>query len=164
MTSEAIVIGVNRYEFLQPLQYAQQDALAVKTFLEQEAKFDRVYYFAEDAPAVNGVAMKPTRNNLRRVMRDTFARPFMGDGDNFWFFFSGHGMRHGERDFLMPIDGDPDDIAESGIATAQISEWLRGCGADNVVMILDACRSGGIKDGKGIGDETQEWLSADGGD
>ncbi len=156
MTSEAIVIGVNNYEFLQPLQYAQQDALAVKTFLEQEARFDRVYYFAEDAPAVNGVAMKPTRNNLRRVMRDTFARPFMGDGDNFWFFFSGHGMRHGERDFLMPIDGDPDDITESGIATAQISEWLRGCGADNVVMILDACRSGGRKDGKGIGDETRE--------
>jgi hypothetical protein len=57
---------------------------------------------------------------------------------------------------LMPIDGDPDDVAESGISTAQVSEWLRGCGADNVVMILDACRSGGRKDGKGIGDETRE--------
>jgi formylglycine-generating enzyme required for sulfatase activity/uncharacterized caspase-like protein len=156
MTSEAIVIGVNNYEFLQPLSYAQQDALALKNFLEQEAKFDRVYYFAEDALPVNGVSMKPTRNNLRRVMRDTFAKPFMGDGDNFWFFFSGHGMRDGERDFLMPIDGDPDDVAESGILTAQVSEWLRGCGADNVVMILDACRSGGRKDGKGIGDETRE--------
>jgi hypothetical protein len=80
----------------------------------------------------------------------------MGDGDNFWFFFSGHGMRSGERDFLMPIDGDPDDVVESGISTAQVSEWLRGCGADNVVMVLDACRSGGMKDGKGIGDETRE--------
>jgi formylglycine-generating enzyme required for sulfatase activity/uncharacterized caspase-like protein len=156
MTSEAIVIGVNDYEYLQPLSYARQDALAVKRFLEEEAKFDRVYYLAEDAPAVNGMSMKPTRNNLRRVMRGTFERPFMGDGDNFWFFFSGHGMRDGERDFLMPIDGDPDDIAESGISTAQVSEWLRGCGADNVVMILDACRSGGRKDGKGIGDETRE--------
>ncbi len=156
MTSEAIVIGVNQYEFLQPLQYARQDALALKMFLEIEAKFDRVYYFADNAPGVNGMSMRPTRQNLRRVMRDTFAKPFMGDGDNFWFFFSGHGMRDGERDFLMPIDGDPDDVAESGISTAQVSEWLRGCGADNVVMILDACRSGGRKDGKGIGDETNE--------
>lgn len=156
MTSEAIVIGVNHYEFLQSLSCARQDAWAMKTFLEQEAGFDRVYYFAEDAPAVNGVSMKPTRNNLRWVMRDTFAKPFMGDGDNFWFFFSGHGMRDGERDFLMPIDGDPDDVAESGISTAQVSEWLRGCGADNVVMMLDACRNGGRKDGKGIGDETRE--------
>ncbi len=156
MTSEAIVIGVNNYEFLQPLSFAQQDALAVKEFLEKEAKFDRVFYLAEDALPVNGVSMKPTRNNLRRVMRETFSRPFMGDGDNFWFFFSGHGMRDGERDFLMPIDGDPDDVAETGISTAQVSEWLRGCGADNVVMMLDACRSGGRKDGKGIGDETRE--------
>ena len=156
MTSEAIVIGVNHYEFLQPLKYAQQDALALKEFLETEAKFDRVYYFAEDAPMVNGMSMRPTRNNIRRVMRGTFAEPFMGDGDNFWFFFSGHGMRSGERDFLMPIDGDPEDVVESGISTAQVSEWLRGCGADNVVMVLDACRSGGTKDGKGIGDETRE--------
>jgi formylglycine-generating enzyme required for sulfatase activity/uncharacterized caspase-like protein len=156
MTSEAIVIGVNHYDYLQPLKYAQQDALAVKNFLEQEAKFDRVYYFAEDAPALNGMPMKPTLVNLRRVMRDTFAKPFMQDGDNFWFFFSGHGMRDGERDFLMPIDGDPGDVEGSGISTAQVSAWLRGCGADNVVMILDACRSGGSKDGKGIGDETRE--------
>ena len=156
MTSEAIVIGVNHYEFLQPLKYAQQDALALKEFLETEAKFDRVYYFAEDAPMVNGMSMRPTRNNIRRVMRGTFAEPFMGDGDNFWFFFSGHGMRSGERDFLMPIDGDPDDVSESGISTAQVSEWLRGCGADNVVMVLDACRSGGMKDGKGIGDQTKK--------
>ena len=159
MTSEAIVIGVNYQSqdaFLQPLKYAEQDALAVKQFLENEARFDRVYYFAEDAPAVNGMSMRPTRNNLRRVMRETFKHPFMSDGDNFWFFFSGHGMRWGERDFLMPIDGDPEDVAESGISTAQVSEWLRGCGADNVVMVLDACRSGGMKDGKGIGDETRE--------
>jgi formylglycine-generating enzyme required for sulfatase activity/uncharacterized caspase-like protein len=156
MTSEAIVIGVNHYDYLQPLKYAQQDALAVKNFLEQEARFDRVYYFAEDAPALNGMPMKPTLVNLRRVMRDTFAKPFMQDGDNFWFFFSGHGMRDGERDFLMPIDGDPGDVEGSGISTAQVSAWLRGCGADNVVMILDACRSGGSKDGKGIGDETRE--------
>jgi uncharacterized caspase-like protein len=156
MTSEAIVIGINNYDYLQPLRYAQQDALAVKNFLEKEAKFDRVYYFAEDAPLFNGKSMKPTRNNLRRVMRDTFAKPFMQDGDNFWFFFSGHGMRDGECDFLMPLDGDPDDVSDSGIATAQISAWLRGCGADNVVMILDACRNGGRKDGQGIGAETKK--------
>ncbi|NJM57636.1 MAG: caspase family protein [Synechococcales cyanobacterium RU_4_20] len=87
MTSEAIVIGVNNYEFLQSLSCARQDAWAMKTFLEREVGFDRVYYFAEDALAVNGVSMKPTRNNLRRVMRDTFAKPFMGDGDNFLVLF-----------------------------------------------------------------------------
>ncbi len=160
MTSEAIVIGVNQYEHLQPLAYAQQDAKAVAAFLKAEAKFDHVYYFAEDAAPINGVSMQPTQNNLRRILETRVAKRGLGDGDNFWFFFSGHGMRDGERDFLMPIDGYAENVAASGISTAQVSEWLRGCGADNVVMILDACRSegrsGGRKDGKGIGDETRE--------
>ena len=156
MTSEAIVIGVNQYQNLQPLEYAQQDAKAVAAFLKTEAKFDHVYYFAEDAEPINGVSMQPTQNNLRRILETRVAKRGLGDGDNFWFFFSGHGMRDGERDFLMPIDGYSENVALSGISTAQVSEWLRGCGADNVVMILDACRNGGRKDGKGIGDETRE--------
>jgi G3E family GTPase/uncharacterized caspase-like protein len=156
MTSEAIVIGVNKYQHLQPLEYAQQDAKAIAAFLKTEAKFDHVYYFAEDAEDINGISMQPTQNNLRRILQTRVAKRGLGDGDNFWFFFSGHGMRDGERDFLMPIDGYAEDVAASGISTAQVSEWLRGCGADNVVMILDACRSGGRKDGKGIGDETKE--------
>ena len=156
MTSEAIVIGVNKYQHLQPLDYAQQDAKAMAAFLKTEAKFDHVYYFAEDAEPINGVSMQPTQNNLRRILQTRVAKRGLGDGDNFWFFFSGHGMRDGERDFLMPIDGYAEDVAASGISTAQVSEWLRGCGADNVVMILDACRNGGRKDGKGIGDETRE--------
>ncbi|MBC7516965.1 MAG: GUN4 domain-containing protein [Alkalinema sp. FL-bin-369] len=156
MTSEAIVIGVNKYQHLQPLDYAQQDAKAVAEFLKTEARFDHVYYFAEDAEPINGVSMQPTQNNLRRILQMRVAKRGLGDGNNFWFFFSGHGMRDGERDFLMPIDGYGEDVAASGISTAQVSEWLRGCGADNVVMILDACRNSGRKDGKGIGDETRE--------
>ncbi len=156
MTSEAIVIGVNRYQHLQPLDYAQQDAKAMAAFLKTEAKFDHVYYFAEDAESINGNSMQPTQNNLRRILQTRVAKRGLGDGDNFWFFFSGHGMRDGERDFLMPIDGYSENVALSGISTAEISEWLRGCGADNVVMILDACRNGGRRDGKGIGDETKE--------
>jgi uncharacterized caspase-like protein len=156
MTSEAIVIGINKYVHLQHLDYAQNDARAVKAFLETEAMFDHVYYFAEDAESVNGISMQPTQNNLRRIMETRLAKRGLGDGDNFWFFFSGHGMRDGERDFLMPIDGYAENVASSGISTADVSKWLRECGADNVVMMLDACRKGGIKDGKGIGDETGE--------
>jgi hypothetical protein len=156
MTSEAIVIGVNKYKHLQPLEYAQQDAKAMAAFLKDEAKFDHVYYFAEDAEPINGVSMEPTQNNLRRILETRVAKRGLGDGDNFWFFFSGHGMRDGERDFLMPIDGYAENVAASGISTAQVAELLRACGADNVVMILDACRKGGRKDGKGIGDETRE--------
>jgi formylglycine-generating enzyme required for sulfatase activity len=156
MASQAIAIGINQYEFLQPLQYARQDAIAVQTFLQQEARFERVFYFSDDSPLINGKSTRPTRNNLRRVLREIFAEPFLKDGDDFWFFFSGHGMRDNERDYLMPIDGDPNDIAESGISIQLVTDYLRRSGADNVVLLLDACRSGGRKDGSGLGHDTEQ--------
>lgn len=55
----------------------------------------------------------------------------------------------------MPLDGDPEDIENTGISTNTITNYLRSCGADNAVMILDACRSGGKKSGEGIGRQTE---------
>ncbi|MBW4678037.1 MAG: SUMF1/EgtB/PvdO family nonheme iron enzyme [Desmonostoc geniculatum HA4340-LM1] len=86
----------------------------------------------------------------------------MGAGDNFWFFFSGHGMRHAERDYLMPLDGNPADIEETAIPINFVTERLRRCGADNVVLILDACRSLGTRAGEGIGRQTAEQASQQG--
>jgi hypothetical protein len=48
----AICIGIDRYDNLQPLQYAKRDAEALRDFFEKEAGFDKVYFFAEDAPQI----------------------------------------------------------------------------------------------------------------
>lgn len=152
----AIAIGVNQYEFLQPLEYAKRDAELMKQFLQNEAGFDRVYFFADDSPPNDGRSTRPIRANLRRVLREMFENPFLGAGDNFWFFFSGHGMRHEECDYLMPADGDPADVKDTAIPINYITERLRRCGADNVVLMLDACRSQGTRSGEGIGNQTAE--------
>ena len=55
----------------------------------------------------------------------------------------------------MPLDGDPEDIENTGISTNTLTNYLRSCGADNAVMMLDACRSGGKKSGEGIGRQTE---------
>lgn len=151
----AIVIGINQYRFLQPLKYAKRDAEAMHSFLIQEAKFDRIFLFTDDSPPISGKSTEPFRANLLRVLRQIFEKPFMKDGDNFWFFFSGHGIPHNGQDYLMPLDGDPEDIENTGISTNTITNYLRSCGADNAVMILDACRSGGKKSGEGIGRQTE---------
>jgi uncharacterized caspase-like protein len=151
----AIVIGINQYRFLQPLKYAKRDAEAIQNFLTQEAGFERVFLFTDDSPQISGKSTEPFRANLLRVLREIFATPFMNDGDNFWFFFSGHGIPHNGQDYLMPLDGDPEDIENTGISTNTITNYLRSCGADNAVMILDACRSGGKKSGEGIGRQTE---------
>ncbi|BAZ38139.1 hypothetical protein NIES4101_40740 [Calothrix sp. NIES-4101] len=153
----AITIGVNQYDYLQPLNYAKRDAKLMHDFLRNEASFEQVYFFADDSPDVAGKSTRPNRANLRHFLLTRFDKPFMEAGDNFWFFFSGHGMRYADRDYLMPSDGNPGDVADTAIPINFVSERLRRCGADNVVLILDACRNqGGGNKGEGLGRQTAE--------
>jgi uncharacterized caspase-like protein len=153
----AISIGINKYEFLQPLKYAKRDAELMQEFLVKEAGFEQVLFFYDDSPDYTGKSTRPSFVNLKRVLRTMFEKPFMEAGDNFWFFFSGHGMPHNECDYLMACDSDPGDVKDTAISINYVTERLRRCGADNVVLILDACRGGqGSKSGEGIGNQSAE--------
>ncbi|MBX2864870.1 MAG: caspase family protein, partial [Leptolyngbyaceae cyanobacterium MAG.088] len=95
----AICIGINEYHYLKPLNYAQQDAEAIRDFCLNEASFEQVYYFAKDAPPIpsdRGPSLRsePTYANLKYFFRKRFAEPFLDVGDNVWFFFAGHGELH----------------------------------------------------------------------
>ena len=148
----AVVIGINEYEHLQrPLKYAKRDAELMRDFLYNEAGFEKVYHFSEDSPEKQ---LLPTRSNVMRFLIK-LEQHFLSAGDNFWFFFSGHGVRQNGCDYLMPTDGFPEDIVNSNISVNYIIQRLRGCGADNIILILDACRDEG-KSVEGIGRQTAE--------
>ncbi|MEA5466659.1 SUMF1/EgtB/PvdO family nonheme iron enzyme [Leptothoe sp. PORK10 BA2] len=160
----AITIGINDYRYLQRLNYAKRDAESVRQFFADELKFERVYHFAEDAspipqdfgPDLDAV---PTGNTLKRFFRTRFEQPFLREGDNLWCFFAGHGIREQNRDYLMPMDGDRGDLAGSAIPIHYISEQLRRSGADNVILLIDACRSyEGRRGAVGIGEEKQQGV------
>ncbi|HEY9671502.1 MAG TPA: SUMF1/EgtB/PvdO family nonheme iron enzyme [Waterburya sp.] len=159
----AITIGINQYDNLAPLKYAKRDAEAVRDFCLKEVGFDKVYYFSDDSPPIEpdyGSPMRsqPTYGVLSRFLRVRFEQPFLEPGDNLWFFFAGHGKRHRDRDYLMPIDADPGNIDGTAIPINDITGRLRRCGADNVILVLDACRNEGDRDGQGIGLETQQGI------
>jgi len=153
----AISIGINNYDFSHNLNYAKRDAELMRDFLVKEAGFEQVLLFSEDSPDYAGKSTRPSFINLRAVLRTRFEKPFMEAGDNFWFFFSGHGMRHSGCDYLMACDSDPGDAEHTAISINYVTERLRRCGADNVVLILDACREGeGSKSGEGIGNQAAQ--------
>jgi uncharacterized caspase-like protein len=153
----AISIGINKYDFLQPLKYAQRYAELMQEFLVKEAGFEQVLFFSDDSPDYKGKSTRPYFVNLKRVLRTMFEKEFMEAGDNFWFFFSGHGMPHNGCDYLMACDSDAGDVKDTAISINYVTERLRRCGADNVVLILDACRGGqGSKSGEGIGNQSAE--------
>lgn len=162
----AITIGINGYRNLQWLNYAKRDAEAMQSFLRQELNIQTVYHFSDDSPPIpqdygSALDSSPTYATLRRFFRVRFEEPFLRPGDNLWFFFAGHGKRYEDQDYLMPIDADPGDEAEKStwIPLSYITARLH-CGvADNVVMLIDACRSGsGRRDSSGFGQEKQQGV------
>jgi len=159
----AIAIGINQYDNLQSLSYAKRDAEAMRDYFCSEVGFEEVYYFADDAPDIQqsyGALFKPlpTFAKLDRFLDIRFEQPFLNPGDNFWFFFAGHGKRHRDRDYLMPSDVNPRNIEGTAISISYVTERLSRCGADNVILLLDACRNDGDGEGEGIGSETHQGV------
>ncbi|PPT05012.1 serine/threonine kinase [Geitlerinema sp. FC II] len=157
-------VGIDGYDSLPRLKYARRDAELMRDYFLQEARFENVYLFTDNSPDIldtgQPFSSQPTYGKLRRFLRTRFNRPFLGSGDNFWFFYSGHGLRHGDRDYLMPSDADPhpDGVEDTALPLHWVTERLRRCGADNVVLVLDACRDEQNAKGLGIGEEKQKGV------
>ena len=148
----AIVVGVNAYKNIGDLKYANRDAEAMRDFFN-EAKFDRVICFADELAG----AMPPSFTELEDFLQDQFtADPLpLAPGDNCWFFFAGHGKRIDDCDYLLPIDYNPRmaNPEKRAISVNFVREALLKSGADNVILLLDACRTEGDRsDGMGIGE------------
>ena len=139
----AIVIGVNQYEFLPSndhLKYAVNDAIKVRSFLCENAKFpaENVLLCCDDTLGLSP-QHRPTRNGLRHLLKHEIRRA--KGASNFWFFYAGHGIVHEHQDFLLPCDGNPSDLVETAIPISFVTDCLRDCGADNVVLVMDMCRN-----------------------
>ena len=160
----AICVGINHYDNMPTLQYAQRDAELMRDYFLNEAGFEKVYLFTDNSPPINDAGKpfnsQPTYGALKRFLRVRFNKEFLSAGDNFWFFYSGHGMRFNDRDYLMPADADPhpDGVEDTAIPLYFVTERLRRCGADNVILFLDACRSQESSKGLGIGKEKQKGV------
>jgi ABC-type branched-subunit amino acid transport system substrate-binding protein len=125
--------------------------------------FTQVYFFSDNSPPIipdhgKEIVSQPTYGNLRNFLNKRFKKPFLKTGDNLWFFFAGHGVRHENKDYLMPMDADPEDVEHTAIPLSFVTEKLRAAGADNVVLLIDACRSEGKRTGIGIGKDKQRGV------
>ena len=158
----AVIVGINDYDEISPLKYAKSDAERMRNFFMQDlgVSHDDLYFFTDDSPRnAQGRKTQPTYGTLKSFLGDRFANSFLSAGDTLWFYFSGHGMPCEGRDYLLPSDGNPRSIPDLAIPIGYVTERLRRSGADNVVMLIDACRSDGAKNaGMGIGEEKQQGV------
>jgi uncharacterized caspase-like protein len=143
----AIVIGINKYARFDNLKYAKKDAENIRDFFDKDAEFDCVFFLSEDKSAIQlsdgeSVSLKASFTDFHYFLDNVIKDVYLPEGDNFWFFFSGHGFCIDGKFYLAPTDGNPNSY-KTGIEIDEICRYLRRCGDGNVILIIDACRSEG---------------------
>jgi ABC-type branched-subunit amino acid transport system substrate-binding protein len=143
----AIVIGINKYARFDDLKYAKKDAENIRDFFDKDAEFDCVFLLSEDKSDIElsdgeSVSLKASFTDFHYFLDNVIKDVYLSEGDNFWFFFSGHGFCIDGKFYLAPTDGNPNSY-KTGIEIDEICRYLRRCGDGNVILIIDACRSEG---------------------
>jgi hypothetical protein len=142
----AVVIGINQYkdDRIRDLHFACADAEAlyeklVDPELGRFSPENAVLLLDEQATGRNIVSAIGTR--LRRSA---------GENDLVCIYYAGHGAidpdpgaENGLQKYIVPHDGDIDDLFSSGIPMTRVEEFFRRIVARQVLFFLDSCYSGG---------------------
>jgi uncharacterized caspase-like protein len=139
----AIIVGLNEYQFFQPLTCAQQDAHALHQFLVHQAGFSPEHcLLMSDAssPTFNRSTL-PTRANVQAWI-DLFAQHHWQPGDALCFFFSGYGIHHRGTDYLVPLDGSLSAVEATCLSVSDLFNCFRAAlPLGDIAVLLDISRS-----------------------
>ena len=135
-----VIVGINQYQSLQPLMYAQFDALELRDFLVNEVGLPTHYcsLLTDVSSVVYEGAAAPTREVLLQRLAQSCDRA--GPDDTVWFFFSGYGVHWQGQDYLLPIDADPSRIEQTGIAVETLFNCLAQGNQRQSLVMLDMNR------------------------
>jgi uncharacterized caspase-like protein len=139
----ALIIGIDEYqdEQIVSLKGAVNDAKALAQVLVENAGFSQhqVILLTSDQPA----SRRPTRSNILRQLF-YLLNAITQDGKNGLLLvaFAGHGIAPSEQAYLLPMDVDLAEMERTGINVNEIRNPIKNKGVEQVVLILDACRTG----------------------
>ena len=136
--SWAIIIGINDYKFVDPLNYAVEDAEAISNLLISNFDFKKEnIIILTDKEA--------TLDNIRTKLFEVAT--LVGKDDRLLVYFAGHGETYslkngGERGYLIPYDGNLDNIFATCLPMTDIKEISNLTEAKHVLFLMDACYGG----------------------
>ncbi|HYV95939.1 MAG TPA: caspase family protein [Gemmatimonadaceae bacterium] len=142
----AVVLGAERYQRAPAVPFARHDALVFREYATQlfGADSDNVIVRTDD---------DVTGGELRKIFGDGgwLARR-VSSGSDVVVYFAGHGIPDlaTHAPYLLPNDGDPSYPAQTGYALNELYERLAALGARSVTVFIDACFSGGTRDGASL--------------
>jgi Caspase domain len=149
----AIAIGINQYQFFQPLGCAQADAEAVLDFFLTQAGFSsqQCLLMTDTSAPIGNRSTYPSKENILVLLEDLVAN-FWQPQDHVWLFFSGYGVNYNGNDYLMPQEGNPAQVLHTGILVRSLMQSLQFANL-NVVLVLDINRTFGAQGNALLGQE-----------
>jgi uncharacterized caspase-like protein len=127
----AFVVGIDKYQKLEPLKKAGNDAVAVGAALEKLG-------FSVD------VLRDADRRTFNRTLSDFLNK--IKPGAIVYFHFSGHGVSLDGDSYLIPADmelpraGDREFVKREAIRLSELVDSFRAAQAQARIMVIDACR------------------------
>jgi Caspase domain len=149
-----ISIGINQYQFLPPIGYGRADAVAIEDFFVDAAGWDpsQCLLLTDTSSNHGDQSTYPDRANINRWLQQ-WSWDKLHHGDLLWLFFSGCGISFEGEDYLIPIDGNVTDLANTCISIRQLYQQLNEIGV-NALVFIDANRSIHLPQSSGIGQVT----------
>lgn len=133
----AVVIGIERYrQDVQTADYAANDARTTAAYLT------RVLGVPEENIALL-LDDKASRSDLEKYL-EAWLPNRVQDGDTVYVYYSGHGAPNlkTRQGYLVPYDGDPAFIEQTGYSLERLYDKLGRLKAAETVVLLDSCFSG----------------------
>ncbi len=131
----AVVVGIERYQSIPKSDYAYNDARSVKAYLLSLGFAERNIDFLADERATLSAIRKSVESWLPNRVKP---------GSRIFFYYSGHGAPDpatGEA-FIVPYDGDPSYLNDTGYPVRRLYEKLGAARAAEVIVVMDSCFSG----------------------
>ena len=136
--SYALIIGIDKYENVSNLDYAVKDANSVASLLKDNFNFpaENVKILLNDEATLTNF-----KNSLEEISLSAKVN------DRVLIYFAGHGetmdlTEGGERGYLLPVDGNKEDLYLSSIGMDELEDISEMSKAKHTLYLVDACYGG----------------------
>ena len=136
--SWALIIGIDKYQNVQKLNYAVDDAESIKEILNNS------FHFPSDNISIL-INEEATKQNILKSFSEITKNAKAND--RVLVFFAGHGETMdlpggGEKGYLIPVEGDAEELYLTSIPMDELREIALMSEAKHMLYLVDACYGG----------------------
>ncbi len=136
--SWALIIGIDKYENFQDLNYAVKDAKSIQSMIVN------IYNFNQDNVRIL-LNEEATYQNIRKQFSEISRAA--NENDRVLIYFAGHGETvdlpdGGEKGYLLPFEADRNDLYLTAIPMEELKQIALMSEAKHILYLIDACYGG----------------------